>query len=151
MPSRPPHTTACTRSHDGSSATGMRRRMRSRTPSSGPGATSAACATGRVRRLAPSPPGQRLPGPGPADAPAHRSRCRSSPIDRAEPSDDFAQLADRDELERAFLELSVEHRAVLVMTHYVGLPAPEVGRILGIPPGTVASRLHYGARAMRAP
>ena len=61
-----------------------------------------------------------------------------------------AQLIDRDELERAFLELSVEHRAVLVLTHYVGLPAPEAARILGIPPGTVASRLHYGARAMRA-
>jgi RNA polymerase sigma factor (sigma-70 family) len=70
------------------------------------------------------------------------------PIDREEPRDDLAQLADRDELERAFIELSVEHRTVL--THYVGLPAPEIGRILGIPPGTVASRLHYGARAMRA-
>jgi len=72
------------------------------------------------------------------------------PIEREEPRDDLAQLADRDELERAFLELSVEHRAVLVLTHYVGLPAPDVGRILGIPPGTVASRLHYGTRAMRA-
>jgi RNA polymerase sigma-70 factor (ECF subfamily) len=72
------------------------------------------------------------------------------PLDRAEPHDDLARLADRDELERAFLELSVEHRAVLVLTHYVGLPAPEVGRILGIPPGTVASRLHYGTRAMRS-
>ena len=72
------------------------------------------------------------------------------PIDREEPRDDLAQLADRDELERAFLELSVEHRAVLVLTHYVGLPAPEISRTLGIPPGTVASRLHYGARAMRA-
>ena len=71
-------------------------------------------------------------------------------IERMEPRDDFAQLADRDALERAFLELSVEHRAVLVLSHYVGLPAPEIGRILGIPPGTVASRLHYGARAMRA-
>lgn len=71
-------------------------------------------------------------------------------IERAEPRDDLARLADRDELERAFLELSVEHRTVLVLTHYVGLPAPEIGRILGIPPGTVASRLHYGARAMRA-
>ena len=47
------------------------------------------------------------------------------PIDREEPRDDLAQLADRDELERAFLELSVEHRAVLVLTHYVGLPAPR--------------------------
>lgn len=72
------------------------------------------------------------------------------PIDREEPRDDLAQLADRDELERAFLELSIEHRTVLVLTHYVGLPAPEIGRILGIPAGTVASRLHYGARAMRA-
>jgi RNA polymerase sigma-70 factor (ECF subfamily) len=72
------------------------------------------------------------------------------PIDREEPRDDFAQLADRDELEQAFLQLTIEHRAVLVLTHYVGLPATEVSRILGIPPGTVASRLHYGARAMRA-
>jgi RNA polymerase sigma-70 factor (ECF subfamily) len=72
------------------------------------------------------------------------------PIDRVEPRDDLARLVDRDELERAFLELSIEHRSVLVLAHYVGLPAPEIGRILGIPPGTVASRIHYGARAMRA-
>jgi len=87
----------------------------------------------------------------------HARRTRRRPvelpaltIDRAEPHDDFAQLADRDELERAFLDLSLEHRAVLVLTHYVGLPAPEIARILGVPPGTVASRLHYGVRAMRA-
>jgi RNA polymerase sigma-70 factor (ECF subfamily) len=85
---------------------------------------------------------------------ARRTRRRTFvtsvlPIDREEPRDDIAQLADRDELERAFLKLSVEHRAVLVLTHYVGLPAPEVAQILRIPPGTVASRLHYGARAMR--
>lgn len=72
------------------------------------------------------------------------------PIDPEEPRDGLAQLADRDELERAFIQLSVEHRAVLVLTHYVGLPAAEIGRILRIPPGTVASRLHYGTRAMRA-
>ena len=60
------------------------------------------------------------------------------------------QLVDRDELERAFLQLPVNQRAALVLTYYVGLTAPEVGAILGIPAGTVASRLHYGARAMRA-
>lgn len=60
------------------------------------------------------------------------------------------QLADRDEIERAFAQLSIEQRAVLVLTHYVGLPANEVGAVLGVSTGTVYSRLHYGARAMRA-
>lgn len=71
-------------------------------------------------------------------------------LDHAEQRDELSRFADRDELERAFLELSVDHRAVLVLTHYVGLSAAEAGAILGVPPGTVASRLHYGARAMRS-
>ena len=70
-------------------------------------------------------------------------------FDRPSPTDDIATLIDQDAIERAFLALSVEHRAVLVLTHYVGLPAPEVAANLGIPPGTVHSRLHYGTRAMR--
>ena len=64
-------------------------------------------------------------------------------------TDELKQLVDQDEIERAFLALSVEHRAVLVLTHYVGLPAAEVAGILQIPLGTVYSRLHYGVRAMR--
>ena len=71
-------------------------------------------------------------------------------IDRADPTDDIARVGDRDEIERAFLALTVEHRAVLVLTHYAGLPAAEVATILGIPTGTVYSRLHHGTRAMRA-
>src|SRR3954468_15973380 len=71
-------------------------------------------------------------------------------IDQPTLEDRLGQLVDRDELERAFLQLSVEQRAALVLTHYVGLSASEVGTILGIPVGTVYSRLHYGARTMRA-
>ena len=71
-------------------------------------------------------------------------------LERSEPRDQFTDVVDRDELERAFLLLPIEHRAVLVLTHYVGLPAAEVGHILGIPTGTVYSRLHYGSRQMRA-
>lgn len=70
-------------------------------------------------------------------------------IETAAPGDDVARLADRDEIERGFLRLSVDHRAVLVLTHYLGLSAPDVAAILGIPTGTVHSRLHYGLRAMR--
>jgi RNA polymerase sigma-70 factor (ECF subfamily) len=71
-------------------------------------------------------------------------------IERTDPADDYATVANVDELDRGFLKLPVEHRAVLVLTHYVGMSAPEVSRVLGIPVGTVYSRLHYGVRAMRA-
>jgi RNA polymerase sigma-70 factor, ECF subfamily len=70
-------------------------------------------------------------------------------LDREDPRDENATVAHRDEIERAFLRLPVEHRAVLVLLHYVGLPAPQVSQILGIPPGTVYSRNHYALRTMR--
>jgi len=69
--------------------------------------------------------------------------------DRSDPVDDYTTIAQRDELERAFLQLSFEHRAALVLTHYVGMSAPEVAHVLGIPAGTVYSRVHYGIRVMR--
>ena len=71
-------------------------------------------------------------------------------VDRSDPADDYAAVATRDELDRAFLQLPVEHRAVLVLTHYVGMSATEVSDVLGIPVGTVYSRLHYGIRMMRS-
>lgn len=56
---------------------------------------------------------------------------------------------DRDQLDRAFSLLSVEHRAVFVLHHHVGLPLVEVARTLDIPEGTARSRLHYAIRALR--
>ena len=70
-------------------------------------------------------------------------------IDQPAVEDRLSQLVDRDELEHAFTQLPIEQRAALVLTHYVGLPAAEVASILGVPVGTVYSRLHYGARMMR--
>ena len=70
-------------------------------------------------------------------------------LERSDPRDEYAGVVSRDELERAFLKLPIEHRAVLVLTHYVGMSAPEVSQVLGIPAGTVYSRLHYGSRQMR--
>jgi RNA polymerase sigma-70 factor (ECF subfamily) len=71
---------------------------------------------------------------------------------RPEPSraDDSRSIADRDELERAFLLLTEEQRAVVVLRHYVGLSVAESAEALGVPTGTAASRLHYATRALRA-
>jgi RNA polymerase sigma-70 factor, ECF subfamily len=60
------------------------------------------------------------------------------------------EVADREELERGFSRLSVEHRAVVVLHHYVGLPMPEVAAALGIPTGTAKSRYHYAMEALRS-
>ena len=59
-------------------------------------------------------------------------------------------IADRDELERGFLRLDPEMRAVIVLHHYLDLPLPSVATVLGIPLGTAKSRLHRALGLMRA-
>ena len=66
-----------------------------------------------------------------------------------EPAPDDA-VVDRDQLERAFRRLSTEQRAAVVLQYYRGLTLPEIAEALGVPVGTVRSRLHYAKRAMRA-
>ena len=56
---------------------------------------------------------------------------------------------DRDELERAFRRLTLEQRTVLVFHHYLGLSVLEVAERIGVPVGTVKSRLHYATAALR--
>lgn len=65
-------------------------------------------------------------------------------------ADASAEIADRDQLERALRRLSLDHRAVVGLVYYRGLSGPEAAEMLGVSPGTVASRLHYALRGMRA-
>jgi RNA polymerase sigma-70 factor (ECF subfamily) len=58
-------------------------------------------------------------------------------------------VAQRDELERGFLKLTPEHRAVLVLHYYVGMPMPALAATLGIPLGTAQSRLGRALVALR--
>jgi RNA polymerase sigma-70 factor (ECF subfamily) len=80
----------------------------------------------------------------------HFSNLHVLPLDVPTSSDDFLSVADRDELERGFRRLPPEQRALLVLRHFDGRDPAEIAEILGIPVGTVASRLHHAYRAMRA-
>jgi RNA polymerase sigma-70 factor, ECF subfamily len=64
--------------------------------------------------------------------------------------DETPAVATRELIERAFERLSPDHREVLVLVHYLGLPLAEAAATLGAPIGTVKSRLHYALSAIRA-
>lgn len=83
---------------------------------------------------------------------ARRTGVREVPIDDVlpEPRDGATELELRDALLRGLESLSPSHRAVLVLHHYSGFPLGEIAEILGVPYGTVGSRLHHAVRALRA-
>ena len=72
-----------------------------------------------------------------------------TPIEPAAADDPAGALANRDLLERGFLQLRVDQRAVLVLHYYEGLPVPAVAEALGIPLGTAQSRLGRALAALR--
>jgi RNA polymerase sigma-70 factor, ECF subfamily len=61
-----------------------------------------------------------------------------------------ASVDDRDQLDRAFRQLTPEHRAVLVVHHYLGLRDAAAADLLGVPPGTFKSRLNRATAALRS-
>lgn len=72
------------------------------------------------------------------------------PADGPQVPEGLSSIHDRDQLERGFRRLSIDHRAVVVLHTYMGLTLDEVADTLGVPAGTVRSRLHYAVRALRA-
>jgi RNA polymerase sigma-70 factor (ECF subfamily) len=64
--------------------------------------------------------------------------------------DPARDLENRDSIDRAFVRLSPEHRAVLVAHHYLDLSDEEAAEMLGVPSGTFKSRLHRATSAMRS-
>jgi RNA polymerase sigma-70 factor (ECF subfamily) len=68
-------------------------------------------------------------------------------VDSTNPEDGLAERQRRSVLEALLDELDVEKRALLVMFEIDELPCEEIAAILGIPVGTVYSRLHAARRA----
>jgi len=54
------------------------------------------------------------------------------------------------QVESALAALGADHRRALVEVHWRGRPYAEVAAELGIPEGTVKSRVHHGLRALRS-
>jgi len=61
----------------------------------------------------------------------------------------FEQALSAWQIEEAMRRIGEEHRRVIFETYYRGRPYAEVAEELGIPEGTVKSRVYYGLRALR--
>ena len=64
-------------------------------------------------------------------------------------SDFSGALADRDQIDEVLRHLDERARAVVVLHYFLGMPLTEVAATLGIPVGTVKSRLHRALGEMR--
>ena len=53
------------------------------------------------------------------------------------------------QVEEAMRRIGEDHRRVLIETYYRARPYAEVAAELGVPEGTVKSRVYYGLRALR--
>ncbi len=80
-----------------------------------------------------------------------RSRRELTSDDVPERATEDATIAVLDEwlVTDSLAQLSVEHRVVLVHAYYGRRSVADIAAELGIPAGTVKSRLHYGLRALR--
>jgi RNA polymerase sigma-70 factor (ECF subfamily) len=83
----------------------------------------------------------------------HRRRRQESALIEAiqgAMEDPYLSIDDRDQIERGFERLPAEQRAVLVLQHYLNLSHAQMADVLGVPIGTVRSRLHGARTSMRA-
>lgn len=86
------------------------------------------------------------------EARRYRRFSASVAVLRAEPmeQDTTGALADRDQLARVFDRLSLDHRTIVVLHHYLGFTVEQAASTIGIPVGTAKSRLYYATAALRA-
>jgi RNA polymerase sigma-70 factor (ECF subfamily) len=72
-----------------------------------------------------------------------------TPMHASATSDVADAHADRDLVDQVLRRLDEPGRAIVVLHYYLGMPLTEVAATLGIPVGTVKSRLHRALGEMR--
>lgn len=83
---------------------------------------------------------------------ARKRKLSPEPLPLCEPSCDdpeLGALVDREALRSAFAKLSPEHRHVVFLKEVEGMSYEEAAKILGVPEGTVKSRLHHAFLQLR--
>jgi len=70
-------------------------------------------------------------------------------MDAAVAFDPALAFADREIVDAAMRRLDPGGRAIVVLHYFLGMPLTEVAATLGIPIGTVKSRLHRALGEMR--
>ena len=81
---------------------------------------------------------------------ARASRPRLGPEQGIEPSvEPLEQALVAWQVEEAMRRIGEDHRQVLLETHFKARPYAEVAEELGVPEGTIKSRVYYGLKALR--
>ena len=65
-------------------------------------------------------------------------------------ADSVEREFDRRQMARAFARLDPKDRVLLTLHHYWQLPVSESALLLGLPEGTVRSRVHHALKRLRA-
>jgi RNA polymerase sigma-70 factor (ECF subfamily) len=68
----------------------------------------------------------------------------------AAPLDQLDRALDLRTLRHALVRLDHKDRVLLTLHHYWELPVAETARLLGVPEGTVKSRVHHAMQRLRA-
>jgi RNA polymerase sigma-70 factor (ECF subfamily) len=79
-----------------------------------------------------------------------RARALRREIELTEPPDAPAPEGELDSVVDALAALPADQRAVVVLRHLLGYTPGDIAKLLGLPRGTVNSRLRRGLDAMRA-
>jgi RNA polymerase sigma-70 factor (ECF subfamily) len=84
------------------------------------------------------------------DAGRSRAARREVSVEAPEPSDDpLERTLIAWQVEEALRRIGKAHRQVIVETYLRGRPYAELATELGVPEGTIKSRVYYGLRALR--
>jgi RNA polymerase sigma-70 factor, ECF subfamily len=85
----------------------------------------------------------------------HERRRESRPVTVAlqtavpEPGGEIERMLETWQVADALAGLSAPHREVILTCHYRGHTIAEAASMLGVPDGTIKSRLYYALRALR--